>query len=164
MLAQRKSACSHTFSFLHTLQVLKALPSQSLGVNVVKATGAMLSTRHGAERLSAAWHGGMQSLEQAGGSVGGCSVPSCAIELLPGRTASAWPLQVRTQICALLEEYSANEDMQEVVRCLADLHMGYYHHEVVKAAIELTFAQEKVRAWSAVFMNPAMWVPDMAGV
>lgn len=45
-------------------QVLHSLDSQSLGVAVVRTCGALLSARHGAERLSNAWHGGALSMEQ----------------------------------------------------------------------------------------------------
>ncbi len=45
-------------------QVLPSLRSDSLGVNVVKATGAVLSARHGAERMTNAWHSGALTVDQ----------------------------------------------------------------------------------------------------
>lgn len=55
-------------------QVLKALNSNSLGVNVVKTAGNLLSVRHGAERLQASWKGGAQTLAQVGRGHGCCGV------------------------------------------------------------------------------------------
>ncbi len=49
---------------LSSFQVLWTLGPESLGVSVVRAAGALLSARHGAERLNGCWHGGSMSLEQ----------------------------------------------------------------------------------------------------
>jgi len=97
-------------------QVLKSLRSQSLGVAIVRTCGGLLSARHGAERLSNAWHGGALSMEQ-----------------------------VKGQFVDLLKEFSAGaHDASEAARCLTEIGARYYHHQLVKSAIELSFAEEKV--------------------
>mmetsp|Transcript_37781 Transcript_37781/g.95570 ORF Transcript_37781/g.95570 Transcript_37781/m.95570 type:complete len:712 (-) Transcript_37781:372-2507(-) len=93
-------------------QVLKSVHADSLGVGVVKATGAMLSARHGAERLTNAWRGGAQGLDE-----------------------------VKAQIKGVLDEYVAGpRDVSEAARCLTELGVPGYHHQVVVSACELAFA------------------------
>ncbi|KAF5834130.1 armadillo-type protein [Dunaliella salina] len=99
-------------------QVLKSLHSQSLGVAIVRTCGGLLSARHGAERLSNAWHGGVLSMEQ-----------------------------VRSQFVDVLKEFSAGaHDASEAARCLTEISAHYYHHQLVKSAIELAFENEKAEA------------------
>ncbi len=53
------------FAPVFSPQVLRSLPASSLGaISVVRSAGAMLSARHGAERLLGCWNGGALSLEQ----------------------------------------------------------------------------------------------------
>ncbi|KAG1680411.1 hypothetical protein FOA52_015502 [Chlamydomonas sp. UWO 241] len=93
--------------------VLPSLLAESLGVSVVRAAGALLSARHGAERLSGCWHGGALSLEQ-----------------------------VKAQIRTAVREYVGSLDVSETSRCLSELGMPFYHHGVVVEAVELAFEQE----------------------
>lgn len=52
-------------SSLHAhCQVLNSLHTNDLGVGIVRICGNLLSARHGAERLSNAWHGGALTMEQ----------------------------------------------------------------------------------------------------
>lgn len=60
------SKCSTNKPPSKRTQVLGSLRPEALGVQVVKGAGALLSARHGAERLTNAWHGGAQSLDQVG--------------------------------------------------------------------------------------------------
>lgn len=86
--------------------VLPALRNDSLGVTVVQTTGSMLSARHAAERLINCWHGGCQTVDQ-----------------------------LRESMQALLEEYLGSGDTAEAARCLHDLTVPFYHHELVKRAL-----------------------------
>ena len=93
--------------------MLRALPSSCLGgVSVVRSAGAMLSARHGAERLGGCWSGGSLSLDQ-----------------------------VKERIKEALGEYVLGHDVSEAARCLSELGLPFYHHEVVKQAVELAFEQ-----------------------
>lgn len=89
---------------------LPSLPDGSLGVTVVQATGAMLSQRHAAERLGTCWHGGGLSLDD-----------------------------VRKQMRDALDEFLVAGSGSEVAAVLQDLALPHYHHELVKAAVELLF-------------------------
>lgn len=89
---------------------LPSLPDGSLGVTVVQSTGAMLSQRHAAERLQTCWHGGGLSLED-----------------------------VRKQMRDALDEFLVAGSGSEVAAVLQDLALPHYHHELVKACVELLF-------------------------
>jgi programmed cell death protein 4 len=89
---------------------LPSLPDGGLGITVVQATGAMLSQRHAAERLQTCWHGGGLSLED-----------------------------VRKQMRDALDEFMVAGSSTEVAAVLKDLGLPHYHHELVKAAVELSF-------------------------
>ncbi|WIA38524.1 hypothetical protein OEZ86_001845 [Tetradesmus obliquus] len=89
---------------------LPSLPDGGLGITVVQATGAMLSQRHAAERLQTCWHGGGLSLED-----------------------------VRKQMRDALDEFMVAGSSSEVAAVLKDLGLPHFHHELVKAAVELGF-------------------------
>ena len=40
---------------------------------------------------------------------------------------------------ALLREYAVSADAEEAARCLRELAVPYYHHELVKKALEVAF-------------------------
>ncbi|KAL3152918.1 hypothetical protein ABBQ38_012224 [Trebouxia sp. C0009 RCD-2024] len=86
--------------------VLPSLEDHSEGVSVVQSTGVMLSARHAAERLQNCWHGACQTIQQ-----------------------------LRDSMQALLAEYLTNGDSLEASRCLMELGVPYYHHELVKRAL-----------------------------
>lgn len=94
--------------------VLPTLEDHSEGVNVVQSTGAMLSARHAAERIQNCWHGGSQTIDQ-----------------------------LRSSMQALLAEYLTNGDTLEVSRCLMELNVPYYHHELVKRALVMAADDSK---------------------
>lgn len=94
--------------------VLPTLEDHSEGVNVVQSTGAILSARHAAERLQNCWHGGSQTIHH-----------------------------LRTSMQALLAEYLTNGDTLEASRCLMELNVPYYHHELVKRALVMAADDSK---------------------
>ncbi|GMH35363.1 hypothetical protein BSKO_03231 [Bryopsis sp. KO-2023] len=93
--------------------VLGALKDDSLGIQVVQATGSMLSARHASERLLNCWHGGSKDIEQ-----------------------------IRDDIKAMLKEYLSSKDIKEVTRCLHDLSVPFYHHELVRRALEMALESD----------------------
>ncbi|GAX79614.1 hypothetical protein CEUSTIGMA_g7055.t1 [Chlamydomonas eustigma] len=91
--------------------VLRSLPATSLGaISVIRSAGAMLSARHGAERLAGCWKGGALSLDQ-----------------------------IKERIKGALAEYVSSRGVSEASRCLSELGVPSYHHEAVKQALELAF-------------------------
>lgn len=77
----------------------------------------MLSARHAAERLLNCWHGGSKDIEQ-----------------------------IREEIKAMLKEYLVSQDIKEVAHCLHDLSVPFYHHEVVRRALEMALDNETALA------------------
>ena len=67
--------------------------------------GVMLAARHAAERLQNCWHGGARSTAQ-----------------------------LRDAMSAALAEYVTSGDSAEAARCLAELDVPHFHHELVKCA------------------------------
>ena len=65
----------------------------------------MLAARHAAERLQNCWHGGARSTGQ-----------------------------LRDAMSAALAEYVTSGDSAEAARCLAELDVPHFHHELVKCA------------------------------
>jgi programmed cell death protein 4 len=63
----------------------------------------MLAARHAAERLQNCWHGGARSTSQ-----------------------------LREAMSAALAEYMTSGDSAEAARCLAELDVPHFHHELVK--------------------------------
>lgn len=94
-------------------QVLPHLRDDSLGVSVVQTTGALLAARHAAERFTNCWHGGALSLEAT-----------------------------RETFREALKEYVVSGDVAEASKCISELAVPHYHHEVVKQALELGFEEE----------------------
>lgn len=90
--------------------VLPSLEPNTLGVAVVQNAGLLLGSRHGSERLQNCWHGGGLNLEQVQGRI---------------KTA--------------LLEYCYSKDADEAAKCLTELGVPHYHHEVVKTIVELSF-------------------------
>jgi len=88
--------------------VLGVLPDKCLGIQIVQSTGSMLSARHASERLLNCFHGGAKDVEQ-----------------------------IRSDIMTMLREYMLSKDIKEVSRCLHDLSVPFYHHELVRRALEM---------------------------
>ncbi len=71
--------------------------------------GVMLAARHVAERLQNCWHGGARSTGQ-----------------------------LRDAMSAALAEYVTSGDSAEAARCLAELDVPHFHHELVKCVYGCT--------------------------
>ncbi|KAK9864764.1 hypothetical protein WJX84_007393 [Apatococcus fuscideae] len=88
----------------------KSLPSGCPALDVVQLTGAKLGARHAAERVQQCWKG-----------------------------CSRNPSEVKAQMRALLTEYTASDDCKEALRCLRDLGVPAFHHELVRQALMIVF-------------------------
>ncbi|KAJ1695943.1 hypothetical protein LUZ63_012641 [Rhynchospora breviuscula] len=92
----------------------KLLPETSKGVEVIKiAEKSYLSAPHHAELLERRW----------------------------GGTTRLTVEEAKKKIIDLLREYAENGDTAEAFRCIRELGVPFFHHEVVKRAI--TLAMEK---------------------
>lgn len=93
--------------------ILPSLEDNSLGVSIVRAAGSILAVRHGAERLQNCWQGAPRDTES-----------------------------VRSAMRAALEEYKSSKDATEAARCIVELAVPHYHHELVKQALLMGMAGE----------------------
>ncbi|CAD6260483.1 unnamed protein product [Miscanthus lutarioriparius] len=91
---------------------IKLRPNSS-GSQTVQMARALLSARHSGERILRCWGGG-----------------------------TGWAVEdAKDKITKLLEEYNTGGDLGEACRCIRDLGMPFFNHEVVKKA--LVMAMEK---------------------
>jgi len=91
---------------------IKLRPNSS-GSQTVQMARALLSARHSGERILRCWGGG-----------------------------TGWAVEdTKDKITKLLEEYNTGGDLGEACRCIRDLGMPFFNHEVVKKA--LVMAMEK---------------------
>ncbi|KAL6652505.1 hypothetical protein ACP70R_011430 [Stipagrostis hirtigluma subsp. patula] len=89
------------------------LRPNSSGSQTVQMARALLSARHSGERILRCWGGG-----------------------------TGWAVEdAKDKISKLLEEYNTGGDLGEACRCIRDLGMPFFNHEVVKKA--LVMAMEK---------------------
>lgn len=91
----------------------KNVPEGSKGTEVIHMAEAHLATPHHAERVERAW----------------------------GGTGQATVAGAKAKIGELLKEYVVSGDKAEACRCIRELNMPFFHHEVVKNA--LTRAMEE---------------------
>jgi MA3 domain len=100
------------------------LPEMSKGVEVIKiAEKSYLSAPHHAELLERRWGGSTQLTVE----------------------------EVKKKIIGLLREYAENGDTTEACRCIRELGVPFFHHEVVKRAI--TLAMEKPESEAKVLKH-----------
>ena len=94
-------------------QILRGLPATcSLGIQVVRSAGAILSDRHSTERLAGCWKLGFYNG------------------------------QARQLIDVALREFLTTKDKKECGRCLSELGIPLFHHEIVLRAVELSFEHD----------------------
>ena len=101
--------------FLARAVVDEVLPPQYLeeltGQKILKMAKSLLSARLAGERILRCWGGG-------------------------GSSRTGWEIDdVKEKITRLLKEYVAGGDVNEACRCIKELAMPFFHHEVVKKAL-----------------------------
>ncbi|OEL14695.1 Programmed cell death protein 4 [Dichanthelium oligosanthes] len=83
----------------------------STGMLALRNARALLSAKLSAERILRCWGGG-------------------------GSGKAGWDLEeMKDKIGKLLQEYDCGGDIREACRCIKDLGMPFFHHEVVKKAL-----------------------------
>lgn len=100
------------------------LEAESLGSKVLQMAKSLLSARLSGERILRCWGGGGES-----------SRPGWAVE------------DVKDKIGKLLEEYESGGDVREARRCINELGMPFFHHEVVKKALVSVIEKKNERLW-----------------
>eukprot|EP01018_Ginkgo_biloba_P024699 Gb_11642 [translate_table: standard] len=94
-------------------EISRQLSPNSRGNEIVHMARALLAARHAGERILRCWGGG-----------------------------TGWAVEdAKDKISKLLEEYETGGDLKEACKCIRDLDMPFFHHEVVKKA--LVMAMEK---------------------
>ncbi|KAF6155032.1 hypothetical protein GIB67_035779 [Kingdonia uniflora] len=95
----------------------------SIGSKAIKMARSLLRPRLSGERILRCWGGGDSSK------------PGWAIE------------DVKDKIGKLLEEYESGGEVREAFRCIKDLGMPFFHHEVVKKALVAVMEKKNERLW-----------------
>ncbi|KAH0878271.1 hypothetical protein HID58_065665, partial [Brassica napus] len=109
------------------LDELLSQPGSSVGEKVIQTAKTLLKARLSGERILRCWGGG------------GVETNS------PGCTAS----EVKEKIQVLLEEYVSGGELGEACRCVKELGMPFFHHEVVKKSVVRIIEEQekKERVW-----------------
>lgn len=100
------------------------LGAESIGSKVLQMAKSLLNARLSGERILRCWGGG-----------GGSSRPGWAVE------------DVKDKIGRLLEEYESGGDVREARRCIKELGMPFFHHEIVKKALVSVIEKKNERLW-----------------
>lgn len=100
------------------------LDTNAVGHKVIQMAKSLLRARLSGERILRCWGGG------------GGSGNVCAIE------------DVKDKIGKLLEEFESGGEIREACRCIKDLGMPFFHHEVVKKALVSIMEKKTNRLWN----------------
>jgi hypothetical protein len=92
-------------SFLSHSEQLK---EHSLGIDIIHAARKLLAAKHSAERFTNCWHG-----------------------YSPKETSEVLTRAFKTMI----QEYMVSKNFNELLKCLGDVGMPHYHHEIVYQCI-----------------------------
>lgn len=95
----------------------------SIGIKVLNLSRSLLKARLSGERILRCWGGG-------------------------GSSKTGWDIDdVKDNISKLLEEYDSGGDLREACRCIKELGMPFFHHEVVKKALVNVMEKKNERMW-----------------
>ncbi|KAE8714278.1 hypothetical protein F3Y22_tig00110198pilonHSYRG00110 [Hibiscus syriacus] len=97
--------------------------TDSVGAKVLQMANSLLKAPLSGERILRCWGGG------------GSSTPGWAVD------------DVKLKIAKLLEEYESGGDIREAYRCIKELAMPFFHHEVVKKALVIVMEKKNDRLW-----------------
>lgn len=96
---------------------------ESIGSKVLQMAKSLLNARLSGERILRCWGGG-------------------------GTSQSGWAVEdVKDKIGKLLEEYESGGEVQEAFRCIKELGMPFFHHEIVKKALVSVIEKKNERLW-----------------
>ncbi|KAI4352788.1 hypothetical protein L6164_007008 [Bauhinia variegata] len=101
----------------------QCLGPDSIGSKVLQMAKSLLKARLAGERILRCWGGG------------GSSRPGWAVE------------DVKDKVGKLLEEYESGGEIREACRCIKELGMPFFHHEVVKKALVIIMEKKNDRLW-----------------
>ncbi|KAK1305683.1 hypothetical protein QJS10_CPA10g00603 [Acorus calamus] len=108
---------------------LSDIERNSDGEEVLRMARSLLGARFVGERMSRCWGGG-----GSGRAVG-------------------WAIEdVKERIEKALEEYETGGDAREACRCIKELGMPFFHHEVVKKALVNVMEKKNERLWGLLEM------------
>ncbi|KAM0949099.1 putative programmed cell death protein [Dioscorea sansibarensis] len=97
--------------------------SDSIGSKVIHLTQSLLRAKLSAERILRCWGGG-------------------------GGSKTGWELDdIKEKISKLLEEYHSGGELREACRCIKELGMPFFHHEVIKKALVIVMERRNERLW-----------------
>ncbi|KAK1413092.1 hypothetical protein QVD17_34845 [Tagetes erecta] len=100
-----------------------SLKPDSVGNHVLKMAKSLLNARLSGERILRCWGGG-------------------------GSYTNGWAIEdVKDQIGKLLEEFESGGDTREACRCITELGMPFFHHEVVKKSLVTIIEKKHDRIW-----------------
>ncbi|KAJ6352525.1 hypothetical protein OIU76_001707 [Salix suchowensis] len=97
--------------------------AESIGRKVLQMAKSSLKARLSGERILRCWGGG------------GTGSPGWAIE------------DVKDKVGRLLEEFESGGDIREACRCIKDLSMPFFHHEVVKKTLVAIIEKKNEKLW-----------------
>ncbi|KAM7514643.1 hypothetical protein LguiA_004226 [Lonicera macranthoides] len=97
--------------------------SDSVGTRALQMAESLLKARLSGERILRCWGGG-------------------------GSCGTGWAIEdVKEKIGKLLEEYESGGDIKEACRCIKELGMPFFHHEVVKKSLVSVMEKKNERLW-----------------
>ncbi|KAJ6774000.1 MA3 DOMAIN-CONTAINING PROTEIN [Salix purpurea] len=97
--------------------------AESIGRKVLQMAKSSLKARLSGERILRCWGGG------------GTGSPGWAIE------------DVKDKVGRLLEEFESGGDIREACRCIKELSMPFFHHEVVKKTLVAIIEKKNEKLW-----------------
>ncbi|KAJ8630852.1 hypothetical protein MRB53_024175 [Persea americana] len=112
---------------LHLVEIgSQCVGQDSIGKKVLQMARSLLNARLSAERILRCWGGG-------------------------GSSRTGWEIEdIKDKIGKLLEEYDSGGDAREARRCIKDLGMPFFHHEVVKKALVTVMEKKNERCQNSV--------------
>lgn len=97
--------------------------TSSIGNKVTQMAMSLLRARLSGERILRCWGGG-------------------------GSCKNGWTIEdVKDKVGKLLEEFAAGGDTREACRCIKELGMPFFHHEVVKKSLVIMMENKNERMW-----------------
>ncbi|XP_002986347.2 programmed cell death protein 4 isoform X1 [Selaginella moellendorffii] len=98
-------------------QIKGQLLENSLGREIVGNAKSILSAQHAGERILRCWGGG-----------------------------TGWAIEdAKDKVFKIVEEFEAGGDLTEACRCIRELNMPFFHHEIVKRVLDMAMEKQNER-------------------